>query len=169
MSNYALLNSPNPPYLYKIENAYTNPLDADIGPAVPTDITGDLIDIEIIQNADGSPQTLTLPAGTYNIQMIATIGTAESDAEIYNAILALVDNGTGNIITITNSNVLFGGNVPTNSFAIFNETHRIVLTSQTVVRLLLKYGNADHDFYMMANTNYNGYNQNSRLLVNKTF
>ena len=101
--------------------------------------------------------------------MIATIGTAEANSELFNAILALVDNATGDIITITNSNILFGGNVPTNSFAFFNETQRVVLTSQTVVRLVLKYGNADHDFYMVATTDYDGYNQNSRLLVNKTF
>ena len=167
MSNYALLNSPNPPYDYTIENAYLSA--PNIGQTLTTDTTGDLKVLNIIQNADGSTQTLTLPAGTYEIQMIATIGATNIDAIINYASLGLVDDVASELITMTTANTYISSPVSNKFFNYFYNTQRIVLTSQTTVRLVLFYANISKDCYISCNTNYSGFNQNARLIVNQTF
>jgi len=167
MSNYALLNSPNPPYDYTIENAYFSALN--IGPAITADTTGALNAINIIQNADGSPQTLTLPIGTYDIQMIATIATSINNTIINYASLGLINNITGKLITVSNANTFISSPTAVNYCCYFNNTQRIVLTSETTLRLVLFYANATFNAYISGNTNYSGFNQNARLIVNQTF
>jgi hypothetical protein len=162
MSNYALINSPNSPFEYYMENENSPIL-------IPSNTTGALIPVIAIQTSTGTTKTLTIPAGTYNIQMIATLGSAIADTSIYCAQLALFNNTTGVLIATSQSCPYIGGDDPTNSFTHINTTQRIVLTSDTIVKVVLLFTYASQNFNIITNTNYDGYNQNARLIVNSTF
>jgi len=162
MSSNALLNSPNPLFQYYMENEESPIL-------IPANATGDLIQIYAIQTSTGSKKTLTIPAGTYNIQMIATLGSAIADTLVSCAQLGLFDSTTNYLIATSQSCPYIGGADPSNSFTQINTTQRVVFTSSTTVEVKLLFTNASKDFNIITNTNYDNYNQNARLIVNPTF
>jgi hypothetical protein len=153
MSISSLINSPRAKYEIKNLKTLTDVFKAQVL-AVNNGVAS--VVTNIVSDAAGTtPLTLTIPAGTYDFQMVGTIGTALVDTTIHYAQLFIVDTTSGVAIGSSSSKSFVTSTSLTNvgpaavgtdvtstakMFFNFNETVRIVLTSSsTTVRLDLVY------------------------------
>lgn len=139
--------------------------------------------INIVTETDGTTaRALTIPAGTYNFQMVATIGTVSVDTTIHYAQLFINNTATGTAIGASSSKsfitstsvtsaappVAVGTDVTSTAkmFFNFNETVRIVLATATTVTLDLVYTGLNNACYIYTgNSEQYGVDLTARLTV----
>lgn len=103
--------------------------------------------ISVLQIATGGIETITIPAGTYNLTMKARIHlqTAQPSNITYGALVVYdaVDPTVETGKLFISSSVSFVQSVNSAlTYANINETQRIVLTSDTIVSMYFEYSNS---------------------------
>jgi hypothetical protein len=132
-------NKPAPipaPVVYSLENLW-KPSVAKQVPVAPDD---EIFDFEIVKNdTDTATLTLVVPAGTYNLQMLACFSPANNDQLLSYGQLLLYDTVSNTVLAESQgySGVSQADNVGV--FWIFNHEQLIKFTTSKTISLLFQY------------------------------
>jgi hypothetical protein len=147
MSIETLLNSPNATYEYPLTIA-NSVASASLTMAV-NDGTSNVVIPAICITNSATLNYLTVPAGTYNIQMIC--GIKPGTDSILNYAQLIITNIDGDIITTSSSKSFNGTGTITQVYWSFNESQRVVFGKETEISMRLVYSGLSD-----ASTLYNG-------------
>jgi len=147
MSSYSLLNSPNATYDYPLTIS-NSVVSASLPMVVNNGATNALINAICVTDS-ATLNYLTVPAGTYNIQMICGIKPG-TDA-LLNYAQLIITNLAGDIITTSAPRSFTGAGTITQVYWSFNETQRVVFGVDTQISMRLLYSGLS-----VASTLYNG-------------
>ncbi len=136
MSNYSLINSPNATYQYPLTIA-NSVVSASLTMAENDGATVVITKAICVTN-NTTNAYLTVPAGTYNIQMICGIKPPVSAVLNYSELVVL--DLAGNVITSSSSKSFSTGATSiVNVFWSFNESKRVVFPEETQITMNLVY------------------------------
>jgi hypothetical protein len=167
MSSSSLLNSPNPTYEYPLSLA-NSVVSASLVMDENDGSTVEIIPAICVTN-NTTNATLSVPAGTYNIQMICGI-KPPVNASLNYAELVILDS-SGDVVTSSSSKSFSSGATSiANVFWSFNESKRVVFGKTTIIKMNLVYSGL-----VGASTLYNGItpayqiNLNPQIILTPTF
>jgi hypothetical protein len=166
MSIETLLNSPNATYEYPLTLA--NSVASASLTMATNDGSGTTIIKAICITNNATLNYLTVPAGTYNIQMICGI-KPPINASLDYAQLIIVDDD-GERIAYSSSKSFQSGADITTVYWVFNESQRVVFGKETLISMQIQYSGLDS-----ASTLYNGaiaaydININPQIILTPTF
>jgi len=165
MSINTLLNSSN---AFNSQLTVSNTLASASLPLGANDgSTTGIIDVICITN-NTTPNYLTVPAGTYNIQMICGIKPPINASLDYAQLI--ITNDDGDVLTTSSSKSFFSGANIAQVYWVFNESQRVVFGEETLISMRLMYSGL-----VGTTTIYNGtiaandININPRLILTPTF
>jgi hypothetical protein len=136
-------NKPAPipaPVVYTLANQYLPSVSAQV-PQSPDD---NIYDFQLIKDATNSNVlTLVVPAGTYNLQMLACFGPANNDQTIAYGQLLLYDTIANVVLAESTgfSGISKADNV--NAYWIFNHEQLIKFTTSKTVSLIYQYADSN--------------------------
>ena len=174
--------TPGSKQTYILKNDYVQGPASFYDQTLTTDPDGFNEIFQIISNAGDplSQKNITIPAGHYNVQMIAGIAMGADvniadGAAVTGAILKTVPNmGYAHLVLIdtTNSFLLTSQSHSittvtgkcSNVYMLFNSTQQLTFSKPTTVRMVINFAESTKNMYMMYGVNPLGFDNTARVI-----